>query len=1165
MTYEYAEDGSNKEGSADTYAYFIVEPGEWDTSGINIDDRAITDTTITYRIQGAPAGAELEYAFSADAGAWTAISGNTFTAAGLSPATRYDLYVRVRSDADHAASRPKPYLGTGTAHAKPDADTVLRIGYAKELLTFGQGYAPGGYELYINGAPDTEYVPGEGLSLTEYADAADFLITLRHKQTTVNYPDEPEVGTVTFAASEMSGAKTVSKRPGAPEASLFTITGVSATAAADGSITSENPFRYRRTEIDGFHDAVSVSGGYAVPNPTYGDYRLSLPPNQNEETFASAMLPVFVPVLEDKQAHMYVLHYTYDEVTNTNTVRKRSERQDSSGGQSFSFSNASDWATPPEGFPDYEVESVKVHEALSADAPDTPALTLALQDDETYRLGAGTDLTPSGGTYATNYGATGTTRIVAFRYVKTVPVLRPSVVAKESGSGIEIARNNDTIAIPGVPVTINAPTITGYVLDTDVPGNTASVTKTFTSSSDSHTFYYKRDLREVTVKAVDKSGADIAAPASAGRIRVGDTVSVNAPVIKYYELDPDDPDYAATKTHTVVSSESGNTVSFAYKRSAGTVTLAYRAGGGAILAQKVINPLANTELTAVLAGFGDATYTHAALPAGWELDTGGGGQPAPAAYLQPDGTEYGTDPSTVESGMTIVFALAPVLAEVTVNYYLKGTATTVAALTLEQLQVGATADVLARPGSDLKAYHFLDGSPFKTITVSADEAENAVDFYYVNEGANFNKYVDIICYGPDSDVIRVSKSAITYAYQSPIGVLAAPDLSGLGYGDGVFVGSGNTETNGDGEPKYHYKSTMAANDGSQKMSATGETAVFYYAPALADVTVKIKRMVGEAQVNGDAAEWVTGTAAAYRQYTTVTVYAPILENWQLAAGEQNPRTVSLGTNDEEVIFAYTPVLAANNALLRVSRDGEAWPGSGKKYALYRDGEEKYAGEASGGDWRFANVLNGTYDIYDVTTETPEDTGKTVTVASNAPEIDMNYFTVKATAVTGGLAKNASVSATYGGESLTAINEGAVVLGGKTLTLTASASGADKYAYAWADAAESSPAQSLDGRTLPVISVTVIGRIDAQVTVSGVGSVTLTVTKDGEAYLPPNTTFNLRQGGAFKYAAVPAPDGGDFKAKFEGVAAGTYDVYAADGDTGFDAKIGTGDGESPAVN
>lgn len=146
------------------------------------------------------------------------------------------------------------------------------------------------------------------------------------------------------------------------------------------------------------------------------------------------------------------------------------------------------------------------------------------------------------------------------------------------------------------------------------------------------------------------------------------------------------------------------------------------------------------------------------------------------------------------------------------------------------------------------------------------------------------------------------------------------------------------------------------------------------------------------------------------------------------------------------------------ATLNVSKDGGAWSGHGKTFALKLNTDETVEHIMTGtGDTVTAQVPNGTWKVY----EGAADTGKTITISGAAGTAVLDYYTVQYAVSNAGTASGSSISAaTYDGTSITS---GDIVPGGKTLSLTATGAGASSYTYAWSGA-------GTNGETTPTLTV-----------------------------------------------------------------------------------------------
>ena len=141
----------------------------------------------------------------------------------------------------------------------------------------------------------------------------------------------------------------------------------------------------------------------------------------------------------------------------------------------------------------------------------------------------------------------------------------------------------------------------------------------------------------------------------------------------------------------------------------------------------------------------------------------------------------------------------------------------------------------------------------------------------------------------------------------------------------------------------------------------------------------------------------------------------------------------------------------HTATLTVNKDGAAYTGHGKTFTLKLSTDETVTHTMNGANGTVtATVGNGTWKVYDGAT----DTGVTITINNAAGNATLNYFTIQFSSSHAGGATGSDISATYNGG---AIITGAVVLGGKTLTVTATGAGATTYSFAWSGTASGSGA------------------------------------------------------------------------------------------------------------
>jgi len=133
----------------------------------------------------------------------------------------------------------------------------------------------------------------------------------------------------------------------------------------------------------------------------------------------------------------------------------------------------------------------------------------------------------------------------------------------------------------------------------------------------------------------------------------------------------------------------------------------------------------------------------------------------------------------------------------------------------------------------------------------------------------------------------------------------------------------------------------------------------------------------------------------------------------------------------------------------VNKNGEAWDNHGKTFTLKLSTNESEVVTMSGtGSTLTASANEGTWKIYDG----DNNTGVTIEASNNIGSATLNYFSISYEVKNYDFATGSTIAATYNG---TAITNGAVVLGGKTLVITATGAGAKSYTYQWSGTATGS--------------------------------------------------------------------------------------------------------------
>lgn len=157
----------------------------------------------------------------------------------------------------------------------------------------------------------------------------------------------------------------------------------------------------------------------------------------------------------------------------------------------------------------------------------------------------------------------------------------------------------------------------------------------------------------------------------------------------------------------------------------------------------------------------------------------------------------------------------------------------------------------------------------------------------------------------------------------------------------------------------------------------------------------------------------------------------------------------------------TSVASAYNVTLTINKDGQPFDGHGKTFTLRQNGEIKDTGSGTDGTVTF-DVSDGIYNLFDGS----EDTGETVAVSETAAKT-LDYYTVEFRAEDAGASNGSAIVAKYNDNF---IASGAVVLGGKSLVITAEGRGVTSsptdvleagYSYKWSgDGANNQTADAL---------------------------------------------------------------------------------------------------------
>ncbi|MDR0713918.1 MAG: T9SS type A sorting domain-containing protein [Bacteroidales bacterium] len=229
-------------------------------------------------------------------------------------------------------------------------------------------------------------------------------------------------------------------------------------------------------------------------------------------------------------------------------------------------------------------------------------------------------------------------------------------------------------------------------------------------------------------------------------------------------------------------------------------------------------------------------------------------------------------------------------------------------------------------------------------------------------------------------------------------------------------------------------------------------------------------------------------------------------NWSgTGANEETTPTLTINPVNAKTDVTAT-VTGRQTVTLVIHLDGVAWTNHDKTFSL-KMSDREYIVDTTGYQVVFPNISTpGAYAVYDG--DMPA--GKTLTLPGVKTRDTLRYFTVNFTADKAKLATSAAVTATYGGAVVSADT---VVLGGKSLTLSASGEGAKSYSYAWTG----------DGVTGKTSAAVTINRLAAMATgsveVTGYTDATVVVRKNGEAWNAHGKTFTLRDGQTTKYTGA----------------------------------------------
>jgi len=210
------------------------------------------------------------------------------------------------------------------------------------------------------------------------------------------------------------------------------------------------------------------------------------------------------------------------------------------------------------------------------------------------------------------------------------------------------------------------------------------------------------------------------------------------------------------------------------------------------------------------------------------------------------------------------------------------------------------------------------------------------------------------------------------------------------------------------------------------------------------------------------------------------------------------------TDTSDVVKVVVTHPGTTSAILIINKDDERWRDCGKIFTLkFAENETIYHVMTGANGMRSTTIdllYSGLWKLYDG--EHFTEVEFTITPV-DAVEI-LNYYTVLFSLVELGSAKGSTISATYGGNE---IPNDTIVLGGKTLVITANGQGADSYTYGWSvngtDSATTSNSISI---------ADLLSKIDAICTITGItGSDNANIVKitvDGEDANRSGNNFSI---------------------------------------------------------
>ncbi|WP_310602301.1 leucine-rich repeat protein [Anaerosporobacter sp.] len=204
------------------------------------------------------------------------------------------------------------------------------------------------------------------------------------------------------------------------------------------------------------------------------------------------------------------------------------------------------------------------------------------------------------------------------------------------------------------------------------------------------------------------------------------------------------------------------------------------------------------------------------------------------------------------------------------------------------------------------------------------------------------------------------------------------------------------------------------------------------------------------------------------------------ENWEgsdsnIADSNSSSTTYTIPSGADVTLTANFKI-ETGSVTINMNKDGSKY-NSHEEVTLRQSGISSYNGTGTNGEVKFTGVADGEYEVY----VGENNTGRIIEINDDGVIETLNYYTIQFAVSDAGTAKDSTISATYDSANITS---GDVVLGGKSLVITAVGAGADQYEYEWSGDGASGSSNSITKDNLAE-------KIDAQCVVTG--------TNDDETY------------------------------------------------------------------